>query len=351
MPITLPFDLSTKLPPSDPHGQPLQTDIDPPAGLSVALSATRNAFTGLEDLPLDEPPLEGQESELLPTSEPPPPVHAVPLPIDDQTVVSPYGTTAGESAVQAELALLRAEIAALRQPFPAYAPPPSQTLVPASAPVIDEGIYSRVAERFRQNFQAIQEQRADESDTDFETRRARSFAETIIASVYEDLLPTEAVQTRFRPTAEQVAYTVAQRTIQQHGEAQTIQQQQDTLVSQAVAAARTSGYDVHLPGTPQHLASRESRLFWGASTQIDPQLPGQEQIRQALELMPAKQPSASLPPPASQLPPTRPQPMGRQGAGPAPAAAGQTEEYQPMTMGGMLSHAKRVRTFGGGAGA
>lgn len=346
MSITLPFNPTMQLPTSDPHGQPLQTDIDPPAGLSSALSATRTAFTGLEDLPVDEPQLEGQEAELPPTEEPPPPATAVRLPIDPTAVSPAPGAGPDNAALQNEIALLRSEIAALRSPTPSYSPPPA----PAPAPGIDEGIYTRVADRFKQNFQAIQEQRADESDADFEGRRARSFAETIVAAVYEDLLPSEAVQARFRPTAEQVAQTVAQRTIQQHGEAQTIQQQQDTLVAQAVAAARNAGYDVHLPGTSGHQTSRESRLFWGAATQIDPQLPGQEQIRQALELMPPKQPAAPSTTPQPAL--ARPQPMGRQGAGPAPAtAAGQAEEYQPMTMGGMISHGQRVRTFGGGAAA
>jgi len=344
MPITLPFDPTTQLPPLDPHGQPLQTDIDPPAGLSAALSATRHAFTGLEDLPVDEPQLEGQETEVVPTTEPPSPADAVPLQIDPtalQTGGPQPGT--GDPTLQAEIAALRAEIAALRTPAPLL---PTPTPVP-QPPGIDERIYARVADRFRSNFQAIQEQRADESDADFEARRARSFAETIVAAVYEDLLPSDAVQARFRPTAEQVAQTIAQRTMQQHDEVQAIQHQQDTLVSNAVAAARAAGYDVHLPGTQQHLASRESRLFWAVTTQIDPQLPGQEQIRQSLELMPPKQPAAPTKTPAP-APAARPQPMGRQGAGPTPTPAGQTEEYQPMSMGGMLSHHAQVRRVGGG---
>ena len=351
MPITLPFDPATQLPPSDQHGQPLQTEMDPPAGLSSALSATRSAFSGLEDLPVDEPVLAGQETEALTTNEPPPPADAVVLPIDS-TVVAPPAAPDTSAAMQQRLAVLEAELAVLRSggyQSPPPMPPPADSR-PALSPGIDEGIYSRVADRFRQNFQAIQEQRAEESDVDFENRRARSFAETIVAAVYEDLLPSEAVQARFRPTAEQVAHTVAQRAIQQHGEAQTVQQQQDTLVSQAVAAARTAGYDVHLPGTGGHLASKESRLFWGAASQIDPQLPGQEQIRQVLELMPEKQAAA---PPVTPTPPApaRPQPMGRQGAGPVPTAAGQTQEYQPLTMGGMLSHHEEVRRVGGGRAA
>lgn len=313
--------------PTGPDGLPLPT-LEPPAGLGEALALTRQAFSGLEDLPIDEPELEPAASPTAVGEEPLPPPSAVPLPLT--------APTPDVAAMQTRLALMEAELMALRQPPPAAVPPP----VPL---VIGDAVVDRITERFQQNFAAISEQRAEESDTDFERRRARSFAETIVAAVYEDLLPTEAVQSRFQPTAERVARAVADTTFRTHTDTQTLQQQQETLVSQAVAAARQAGYDVHLPTSPDHQRSPESRLFWGAATQIDPQLPGDRQIAEVLALMPAKQPSPAPPPSAP-----RPQPMARQGSGPTPGLTPSAEEYAPMSMHGMLQQHARVSRIGGG---
>ena len=344
MPITIPFDPTTQLPP-DPSAPAFETETAPPAGLTSALTATRHAFSGLDDLPVDEPGLPGQETEVAPIEEPPPPVTATPLPIDPAAAGTPpvQGQPSPDvAAMQARMALYEAELAALRQP----APQAQASAATPQAVAIGDDIVNRITDRFQHNFASIQEQRAEESDTDFERRRARSFAETIVAAVYEDLLPTEAVQARFQPTVERVAMTVAQNTVRNHSEAQVLQGQQDTLVSQAVAAAQAAGYDVHLPTDSRHFTSRESRLFWGAATQVDPNLPGQDQIAQTLALMPTKQPVTPTPTPTPA--PARPQPMARQGGGPTPVAGAQTQEYEPMTMGGMLSHHRQVSRIGGG---
>ncbi len=330
-----PFDPNIHLRPAA-DGLPA-TDGDAPAGLGSALSLTRHAFSGLEDLPVDEPDLEGMET--LPTEEPSPPTTAVPLAIEPGAITE----SAADAAMLARVHALEAELATLRTPaLPTISTTPATPAVPLT---VGDDIYNRITDRFQSNFAAIQEQRAEESDADFERRRARSFAETIVAAVYEDLLPTEAVQARFQPTIERVAQNISQQTVQQSYQAQTAQQQQDTLVAQAVAQARAQGFDVHLPGTPQHLQSRDSRLFWGAATQIDPALPGDQQIRETLALMPVRTPAPSTPTPT----PTRPQPMARAGTGPVAAVPGEGE-YTPMTMAGMVQRVRGVQTIGGGRG-
>jgi hypothetical protein len=325
-----PFDPNIHLRPAS-DGLPMTTDMDPPTGLTAALAQQRQAFSGLEDLPIDEPELEGQET--LPVEEPPPPATAVTLPLEpavgDDT-----------AAMHARVALLEAEIAAMRA-APQYTEP-APTPTPVVPLTVSEEVYSRIADRWQANFTSIAEQRADESDQQFEQRRARSFAETIVASVYEDLLPTEAVQARFQPTAERVAQSVAQQTLSQDRQTTNLQQQQETLVAQAVTAARAKGYDVHLPGTPAHLASAESKLFWDDVAQkVNPALSGEQQVATALALMPPKTVAVPTTPA-----PTRPQPMGRAGAGPSPGPANEGQEYQPMDMRGMLAQHQQVRRIG-----
>ncbi len=326
-----PFDPTSSLRPAS-DGLPLTTDMDPPSGLTAALAQSRQVFSGLEDLPIDEPDLEGQEA--LPAEEPPPPAAAVALPLEpaaDDPV----------AAMQARLALLEAEQAALRASSPPPLVPPPAPVVP---PTVSEDIYTKIADRFQANFASMAEQRADESDQQFEQRRARGFAETIVAAVYEDLLPTEAVQARLQPTIERVAQDVSTRTVQRDRETTTAQSAQDRMVAQAVAAARQAGYDVHLPTSLDHGKSQESVLFWQwAAQQVDPALPVERQISGALALMPPKTAPAPSPPPAP-----RAQPMGRGGSGPGltPAPAQEGQEYQPMTMGAMLGHHQQVRRIG-----
>jgi hypothetical protein len=311
----------------------MTTEMDPPSGLTNMLASQRSAFSGLEDLPVDEPDLDGQET--LPVDEPPPPATAIPLPLDP-TVPEPAPT--GDAATQARLALLEAELAVLRA-----APAPTTPVTPATPLTVDETVYARIADRFQANFASMAEQAVDESDQQFEQRRARGFAETIVAAVYEDLLPTEAVQARFQPTVERVAQQVAQQTVRNDRETTTLQQQQDSMISQAVQAARQAGYDVHPPLSPTHAKSQESVLFWNwAAQQVDPQLPIDQQITKTLALMPQKAPVV----PAAPAAPPRPQPMGRQGAGPTPAPAGQGQEYGGMTMAGMLQQHQQVRRVG-----
>ncbi len=334
-----PFDPNIALRPAADGLPAPTTEMDPPAGLTTALTSQRQAFSGLEALPIDEPELPGQELEPPANLEAEPPPDAVTLPLEPAAPAIPQASPE-IAALQAQMALLQAELAASRvAQQPPYVPP-----TPQAPPTLGTDIYDRITDRFQQNFAAISEQRADESETDFERRRARSFAETIVAAVYEDLLPTDAVQARFQPTAERVAQSVAERAVRNDRETNQQQSALDTMIAQAVATARAAGYNVHPPVSTDHGKSQESVLFWDwAAKQVDQGLPIDQQITKALALMPQKAPAT--PPPVTTPPTPHPRPMARQGAVPVPQAGG-TDEYQPMDMHSMLGHHAGVRRVG-----
>jgi hypothetical protein len=179
-----------------------------------------------------------------------------------------------------------------------------------------------------------------ETDAQFEARRARAFAETIVQAVYEDLLPTEAAQARFRPMAEQIAEQQARQVFDSSRQQVAAQDQQAGLIHDAVAAARQAGYDAYDPNDARHAASRDSRLVWGVATQVDPNLPAAQQIQELLSLLPTRQ--ATTPVPDAHQAPARPQPMARQGNLPAPAAA--EDDAGPMSLNEMMRvHAQQRR--------
>ena len=303
-------------------------DTPEPDGFSIgeALTAQRQAFSGLEDLGVDAVPLEEAESpDVLAALETPPPVpaDATPLPVEPVPLPAPSAEVA---ALQQRLALLEAELAANRAPL---APPPP--------PQIGEDVLGRVATRFQEAFGSMAEMAEGETDAQFEARRARAFAQSVVSSMYEDLLPTEAFQERLRPMTERIAEERARAVAETTRQSLVAQDQQQTLIRDAVHAARAAGYDAYAPDDPQHATSRDSRLVWGVATQIDPNLSPQQQIAELVSLLPARTPPPVAPPAA----PPRPQPMARQGNVPAPTPGA---DEGPATLNEMMRlHAQQRR--------
>jgi hypothetical protein len=311
-----------------------------PHGLDSLLSSSRLTYPGDGLLPVDDVPLEGMDdtdalpqgtTEALPAEAGTPPPATLPDPERD--------------ALLARLNALEADLATLRTPSTRMAPEPvTATPEPWDATPLVEKAKGRFAQLF------TEVEGLDPADPQYNTARAERFARSIIDSVVEDILgDPRVVQSRVQPILEPGVTARAREVVQQDRIARTEQDALATAIQRAVQVGREAGYDIHPPGSPQHLQSSESRLFWGAATQVPQDIPLDEQITQTLALLPAKAPPrpGTEGPPSSTGPGSAPvrQPMGRQGmgrtAGPQPGPADET--YQPKKLGDMLNETRQLR--------
>lgn len=310
---------------------PLDGDPAVGTGLDRALAATRSRWDGLEDLPVDEPPLD-DGTEVLPdpaATTPEPPV-ALELPPD-----APPGL------VDPQIAALQSQVQFLMQQLQTREPAPVIT-TPVTSPLVasEEGL-ERATQRFERAFGSIEDMEA--GTPEYAKARAREFAQTVVQAVLEDILPQERVQEHIRT----VAQPVAQQVYSQYDSAKTQQLEGQQVIDLAVRTAREKGYDVHPPGSPQHLESQDSVIFWGIGGQISRDgRSAADDIAATLAFMPPKAPAAVPPAPVASLP--RPQPMGRQSAGvPTPGGgAPANDTYQPQTISGILNAQRGIQRVG-----
>ncbi len=315
-------------------GEEVPLDGEPAvgSGLDRAIAATRSRWDGLEDLPVEEPPLE-DGTEVLPdpaATAPEPPV-ALELPPD-----APPGL------VDPQIAALQSQVQFLMQQLQTREPAPAPA--PVTPPLVaSEAALERATQRFEQTFGSIEDMEA--GTPEYAKARARAFAQTVVQAVLEDILPQEQVQEHIRT----VAQPVAQQVYSQYDSAKTQQIEGQNVIALAVQTAREKGYDVHPPSSPQHLQSAESLMFWGIGGQVSRDgRSAADDIAATLAFMPPKAPAAA--PPATTTPPApaRPQPMGRQSAGvPTPGGgAPANDTYQPQTISGILTAQRGIQRIG-----
>ncbi len=309
---------------------------DAPAGsrLDQAIAATRSGWSGLDDLPVDEPDLETDDAPGAP--------EAVPLAEElGRAPAAPDPSAPGApdlTGLYQELALLRSELQASRA-----APVPTPRLA-APAPVVPpEDAITKSSKRFRETFGTIEGMEAGTEE--YEDARARAFAQTIVQSVVEDILPGDAVQAHIRGEAERIATQKVQEFYAQQEQSRQLEASSAQVVELAVKAARDAGYDVHPPGSAAHAQSRDSVTFWALGQSLSqPGRTAEVEIHETLKWMPPK--AAAVPGAGAR--PTRPQPMGRQGTGapgvaPGPAAG---EPYQAQTLQSILGAQQHIQRIG-----
>ena len=309
---------------------PTPTDQGPHRSpLDAAIAAQRTNWNGLDDLPVDEPPLDGapESEEVADVAEETGLAEAAaPTPTPEPGTSAP---TPDLAALHQELALLRSELQASRLP-PAATPLPSTA--PAPSGLTLEAIRAREAEVAATMFDDIEEMEAGTPEYR-QARADRWAAGRAEVRQLEDQYFREQAQIR-----EQQAYDAREQV-----RAQQIASM--SVVDQAVARAKEAGYNVHPPGSPEHFQSADSLAFWGIGQQISqPGRTADAEIAETLKFMPPK----TAPAPAATRP-TRPQPMGRQGAGVPGAAAGPTandQEYRPATIGTILGEQNRMQRIG-----
>jgi len=320
-------------------GEELPGTDDPAVGSGIdrALAGTRSRWDGLEDLPVDEPPLEGGEVLPDPAAPAEPPV-ALDLPLDGAPGQAP---DAPAGLVDPQIAALQSQVQYLMQQLQ-RAPAPVPVAPAAPSPLVaSEEALERATQRFEQTFGSIEDMEA--GTPEYAKARARAFAQTVVQAVLEDILPQERVQEHIRT----VAQPVAQQVYSQYDTAKTQQLEGQNVIDLAVKTARDKGYDVHPPSSPQHLQSAESLMFWGIGGQVSRDgRSAADDIAATLAFMPPKTPAAL--PGTTPPPPARPQPMARQSAGvPTPGGgAPANDTYQPQTISGILSAQRGIQRIG-----